>query len=93
MIRAIFSFFIYINYFEKIYPDFMSVNIWDFLDLFFNEFLISIIIGYSKNKDENVHLKEKIFDPNSFDFRENENNINMNYNEKSELNKNLNNFS
>ena len=70
----------------------MSVNIWDFFNFFFNELLISIIIGYSRKKEENYDSNKKVFDPNSFDFNENENNENIHLNQKNELNKDLNNF-
>ena len=66
----------------------MCLNIWDFLNYFFNEFLVSIIIGHSKRKVEDVNKKTKAFDdPKSFNINNN-NDENLDFNEGSKLNEN-----
>lgn len=88
--RSFFSFLISINYFDDIYPTFLNVNIWDFINFFLNEFLASIIIGYSRKKKTDDQTKNiENFNLKSFNF--NENNPNFEYNEDQKLNEDLNN--
>lgn len=67
--KAIFSFLIAIFYFKEIYPNFINVNIWDFLNYFFHEFLVSIIIGHSKKKTEDNN-NNVAYDPKSFNIND-----------------------
>lgn len=60
----------------------MSVNLWDFLNYFFHEFLISVIIGYSKKKVDENEINAKAFEPKSLNINDN-NEINFNFNEES----------
>lgn len=86
--RALFSFLIAINYFRDTYPTFLNINIWDFTNYFLNEFLTSIVIGYSRKKTEDPTKKIENFNLKSFNF--NENNANFDYNEEQKLNDELN---
>jgi len=65
----------------------MNINVWDFTNYFFNEFLVSIVIGYSKKKTEDPSKKIDNFNLKSFDI--NENNANLEYNEEQKLNDDL----
>jgi hypothetical protein len=68
--RAVVSFLITINLFNSIYPTFFHLNIWDALTFFCNELIPSLIIGYTRQRDEKFKNLEK-FNLESYDFNKN----------------------
>ena len=47
----------------------MDENIWDLLNFLFSEFIVSLVIGYTRNKDDRVDSDK--FNLDSFDFNKN----------------------
>lgn len=66
--RAVISFFICINVFGNTYPSFIDINLWDFITFLFNELLTSLLIGYTRQKDEKVNFDKMYGD---YDFNKN----------------------
>lgn len=58
--KFLFSFLVSIKYFKAIYPTFLNINLWDFLNYFLTEFLALIIIGYLRRETENSRAANKI---------------------------------
>jgi len=81
------TFLISINYFKDTYPSYININIWDFIDLFLNEFLVSIVIGYTKKKSEDQSKNIENFNLKSFNFNQN-NPANFYYQEENNMNLN-----
>lgn len=52
IVKAVFCFCIAINIFNNTYPTFIDANLWDSLVFILSEFLPSLILGYSKPKNE-----------------------------------------
>jgi len=55
----------------------MEVNLWDFLNFLFSELIVSLVISYTRKKEDRVENLDK-FNLDSFDF-------NKNYQKYSEL--------
>lgn len=74
LIKAILCFFISINLFRNTYPTFMDINAWDFINFLVSEFFLSLIIGYTRYKEERARTSDK-FNLDSFDFNKNYQNL------------------
>jgi hypothetical protein len=75
--RSVISFLISVGYFGPSYPSEIDPNMYDFLSFFFFELILSLIIGYTRQRDDKNRFNEK-FDLDSFDFNKNYENLAIN---------------
>jgi hypothetical protein len=71
------SFLISVDYFKKPHPSEIDPNMYDFFSFLFFEFILSLIIGYTRQTDDKNRHNEK-FDLDSFDFNKNYENLVVN---------------
>lgn len=79
MVRGVLSFFISIKAFNNTYPTFIDANLWDSATFIFNELLVSLVIGYTRQRTDKYKNVEK-FNLESYDFNKNYNREPVNYN-------------
>lgn len=68
--KSIICFLIAVRFFNSTYPDFMDANLFDFCTFLFNEFMCSLIIGYTRQREDKLRNSDQ-FNLDSFDFNKN----------------------
>jgi hypothetical protein len=74
LIKAVICFFISINAFKNIYP--LDANLWDSLVFILTELFCSLLIGYSRYRQEHKNIEKFNFD--SYDNNVNKENAAQN---------------
>jgi hypothetical protein len=59
-----------INVFSDIYPTFININTWDCAIFLLTEFIISLILGYTRQRDDKFKNGDR-YNMETFDFNKN----------------------